>query len=288
MLAAALLALAGPAAATDNGGAAAHGTTRPPSTVAATTRHPRPKHPRKPHHPRKPARPPKIAAPTGGLAPIPQPSAAKPLVILKIGDSLGEELGFGLHDVLGPSPYVQVLQEAVGDTGLARPDYYNWPVHLAQELSQYHPRAVVVMLGGDDGQNFNYGNQVVQFGSPTWQAVYSQRVAAMMHEATAAGAHVLWVGLPIMSSPYFASEMARMNAIYAAQAAVHPGVTFVPTWSLFANARGQYSAYLPGAGGQLVLMRNPDGVHFSGAGADRLASALVAPMERAWKIRLFP
>jgi hypothetical protein len=89
-----------------------------------------------------------------------------------------------------------------------------------------------------------------------------------------------------MGPNYFSAEMAQMNSIYSAQAILHPGVTFVPTWNLFANVAGQYSASLPGPGGQMQLMRNPDGVHFSGAGEDRLAVATVQAMNIAWKIHL--
>ncbi len=219
-------------------------------------------------------------------APIQQPSASRPLVLLKIGDSLGEELGFGLRDVVGSYPYVHVLQEAVGDSGLARPDFYNWPVHLAAELRQFHPAAVVVLLGGDDGQDFVDRGRIVHFGTALWRSVYSSRVAQMMDEATAAGARVLWVGLPIMSSPVLSAEMVQMNTIYAHEAALHAGVTFLATWRLFATAQGAYSAYLPDASGQTVLMRNPDGVHFSGAGDDRLATAVVRAMDRSWHIRI--
>ncbi len=226
--------------------------------------------------------------PAAGPPAIAQPSPARPLVVLKIGDSLGEELGFGLRDVLGASPDVRVLQEAVGDTGLARPDYYNWPLHLDQELARFRPRAVVVLLGANDAQNFVSDGRVVEFGSPAWQRIYGARVGTIMREATAAGAHVLWLGLPIMASPAFSAKVARINAIYAAEAGAHRGVNFLATWSLFANAHGGYAAYLPDASGHLVLMRNPDGIHFSEAGDDRLATALVGAMERDWRIRLRP
>ena len=215
-----------------------------------------------------------------------QPSPTHHLTLLKIGDSLGEELGFGLRDAIGANPNVTLIQDAVGDTGLARPDYYNWPVHLASELAQYHPRAVIVMLGGDDGQGFVDQGRTVYFGSSLWHTIYTERVNTMMNEALAAGSHVIWVGLPIMGPGVLAQEMAQMNSIYAAEAGLHPGVTFVPTWSLFASSSGRYSAYLPGPNGQMVLMRNPDGVHFSGAGADRLANAVVNSMDGAWKIHL--
>lgn len=206
--------------------------------------------------------------------------------MLEIGDSLGEDLGLGMGDVLGSDPLVRVIQDAVGDSGLARPDYYDWPAHLAQELAQYHPGAVVVMLGGDDGQNFINAGQYVTFGTPLWHTVYSERVATMMDEATAAGAHVFWVGMPIMGDSGLSAEMTLENQVYAQQAATHSGVTYFSSWSLFTNAAGGYAQYLADASGQLVMVRDADGVHLTGAGSDRLAKAIVTPMEQAFGVKL--
>jgi hypothetical protein len=207
-------------------------------------------------------------------------------MILEIGDSLGEDLGNGMGDVLGSDPLTHVIPEAVGYTGLARPDYYDWPLHLQQELSQYHPGAVVVMLGGDDGQNFIDGGRFVQFGTSLWHTVYSARVGNLMNEATGAGAHVFWVGMPIMGQQYLSNEMALENQVFQQQAAIHPGVTYFSSWALFANSAGQYSQYLPGPSGALEMMRDPDGVHLTGAGWDRLANAIVGPMEQAFGVKL--
>lgn len=191
-----------------------------------------------------------------------------------------------MQDVLGSDPLVRVLQKAVGDSGLARPDFYNWPANLEAELQQYHPGAVVVMLGGDDGQNFIDNGNYVYFGSPLWHTVYSERVAGLMNEATNAGAHVFWVGMPIMGNAGLSSEMSLENQVFEQQAAIHPGVTYYSCWSLFANAAGQYAEYLPDASGQLVAMRDPDGVHFTGAGWDRLANAVVSPMAEAFGVKI--
>ena len=42
------------------------------------------------------------------------------------------------------------------------------------------------------------------------------------------------------------------------------------------------------AEGQLVIVREPDGFHFSPAGADRLADRAIATMERSWHLVLRP
>jgi hypothetical protein len=218
--------------------------------------------------------------------PIPQPSAAHPLTILEIGDSLGEDLGIGMGGVLGSDPRVRVLQEAVGDTGLARPDYYDWAVHLEEELATYHPGVVVVMLGGNDGQSFDANGSYVGFGTSEWHTIYSERVAQVMDEATKAGAHVLWVGMPIMQDAAFSATMETLNSVYEQQAADHAGVTWFPSWNVFTNAAGGYASELPDASGQLVLVRDSDGIHIAYGGCTRLASAIVPAMDAAWGIHL--
>jgi hypothetical protein len=210
------------------------------------------------------------------------------VTVLVIGDSLGEDIGLGMGATYGSDPYMRVIQDAVGDSGLARPDFYNWPAHLYAELQEYHPGIVLVMLGGDDGQNFINNGQFVTWGSALWHTVYSQRVGVIMNESTGAGAHVFWVGMPVMSDPGLSSEMATQDAVYAQQAAIHPAVTYFSSWALFCNSAGQYSTYLPDSSGQLEAMRDPDGVHLTWAGADRLANAILAPMQAAFGVKLEP
>ncbi len=138
-----------------------------------------------------PSWPPQIASPTG----------RRPLTLLSIGDSIGEDLGYGLGDVFSTDSAVRVVQEGVEDTGLSRADYYNWPATLEVELQRYHPKIVVVMMGANDAQAFYDGNNTwLSFGrpssDPSWWRAYTARVALIMDEATDAGAHVMWVGLP--------------------------------------------------------------------------------------------
>lgn len=223
------------------------------------------------------------------LAPLAEPSAAHPLTILDIGDSIGEDLGIGLANVLAGVPHVTVVQDAVGDTGLANLGYYDWLTELPREIARYHPAVVVVMLGGNDAQPFASGNAVVQLGTPEWTRIYAARVGELMSEATSAGARVLWVGMPIMgpTSGVSNADMARENSIYAAEARTHPGVTFAPTWKLFEGPSGQYSTYLDVPGSGLVQVRDPDEIHIDPpGGTDLVATYAVHAMERAWHVRL--
>ncbi|MGD0594461.1 MAG: DUF459 domain-containing protein [Acidimicrobiales bacterium] len=228
----------------------------------------------------------RAAPPPYVLPPIPEPSAANPLTIVDIGDSIGEDLGFGLGDLFSGDHSVHLLQEGIEDTGLVQQNYYNWPGHLQLDLDKYHPGAVIVMMGANDDQNMNVNGQVYTPLSSGWVRYYTARVDVVMEESIAAGAHVLWVGLPPMGGGNITNAFVkRVNTIYSTQARLHPGVTYVPSWNVLAGPRGQFVIYLK-INGSEVAVRSTDGVHLDPAGWDLLANALVTPMEKAWGITL--
>jgi hypothetical protein len=207
-------------------------------------------------------------------------------VVLEIGDSLGEDLGIGMRNALAGSPEVRLEADAVGDTGLSNEGYYNWPAHLQADLAEYHPQVVVVFLGGNDVQGFVNGNTIESVGTPGWKAAYSARVREILDEATAAGARVLWVGMPIMESPSFSSEMAGLNAIYRSDVEHHPGATYFPSWSLFANSAGGYTTTKPGPDGRTLVLRDPDGIHLDLDGCNLIGRAVVAEMVKLYGIKV--
>lgn len=209
-----------------------------------------------------------------------------PVTLVEIGDSLGEDLGFGLRDVLAGNKDVTLVQAAKGDSGLVQPQFYDWPGHLKQLLTRYDPKIVVVFLGANDVQNFYDNGVLLNFGTGRWRSVYAQRVATLMQEATNAGSQVLWVGMPIMRETDFATAMQTLNGIYEEQAARHPGVTYVSSWPLFSSSSGKYTATAAGADGATRVLRTPDGVHITFGrpddGAWVLASAIVAEMHKRY------
>jgi hypothetical protein len=251
--------------------------TSPPATL-------RGHHPSKPTHTKSPQ-----PSRTPGPVRIAQPSPAHVLTVLDIGDSIGEDLGAGLSDELGNVADVRLINDSVGDTGLANLGYYSWLAELPALIAKYHPQAVVVMLGGNDGQAFQSGTTVVEFGTPLWHRIYQARVAQLMTEATNAGARVIWVGLPVVgpTADLSNSDIETQNAVYAAAAATNPAVTYASSWKLFENSAGQYSTYLSIPGQGLVQVRDTDEVHIDPpGGTDLIGSYEVEQMERAWHIKL--
>jgi uncharacterized protein len=221
-----------------------------------------------------------------GPPPLVQPTAKRPLVILDVGDSIGEDLGYGLDEVIGSSRLVRLELAAQESTGLVDEDYFNWPAHLAADIQAYHPRLVVVMLGANDWNGLLQNGVGYQAGSAPWRRVYAQRVAQMMSEATSSGARVLWVGMPIMQSPSFSADMEVVNAIFEKEAALHPGVVYVPTWRLFSTRSGHFLTYISGPQG-LVQVRASDGIHIAlPGGGEYIGSYVVSEIEHHFHVRI--
>ena len=227
---------------------------------------------------------------TSPLVPLYPPSALHPLTVLSVGDSLGVDLGIGLGDAVGSNPYVHVVQMAKVDTGLADLAYYNWSNALAQDLVAYHPQIVVMMLGANDWQPFKASNGRQAYpGTDLWRQRYGARVATIMREVVASGAHLVWVGLPILgpANPFPSTMGPTLNALFRSEVRRHPGVEFFSTYRLFMDSSHHFSEYLTDSTGSLVMMRASDGVHFTDpSGDDQLGLDLVHFVDARLRVNL--
>jgi hypothetical protein len=232
------------------------------------------------------------SAPRGGrtpshcplsLAPRPASSTVKVnlvprrCTVLEIGDSLGNDLGWGLKRQLSGYPWLNLVQEDKSSSGLANSWFYNWPAHLATYLRQYRPNVLVVCLGGNDQQSYYVKGVYEALGTAPWRATYLHYVRQIVDIARAAGAEVLWVGLPVMQPTHYSQGAAMLDSLYAAAILNVQGAAYVPTWRLFATSSGAYraSALVNGASQQL---RSADGIHFSEIGENVLSTYVLRQM----------
>ena len=207
--------------------------------------------------------------------------------VLEIGDSLGNDLGWGISRHVSATSGLNLVQMDKSSTGLANAWFYSWPVHLAALLKQYHPQLVLVMLGGNDEQGMDIKGSAVQFGTPAWRSAELANVRKVVTEATSAGAYVLWVGMPIMQPASYSQGMSILNAIFEQGVTSEANATFVPTWSLFSNPSGQFETQAAVNGVQTTL-REPDGIHFSFSGEDVVATYILREMARIYHVALAP
>jgi len=209
----------------------------------------------------------------GGSAsePIRVPTPTRKLRVAIVGDSLAAGLGYFAERVFRPR-LVRVSGQGRISTGLARPDYFNWPYTMRRIVDRFDPDLVIVMLGENDHQTLQdvHGNREAQIGTADWPPAYRERVLKMMRIATSRGAKVVWAGLPIAKDLHFQEHSRRQNDIIEFAANASSGVAYFDAWETFRDPTGGYTAYFR-EGRRVVLIREGDGLHFNALGYTILA-----------------
>lgn len=224
-----------------------------------------------------PAMPKPKPTPVSRSAPatVPRPTAAKPLKILAIGDSLTTYTSQRLGDVLSQQGVAKVDKVAWRDgTGLASPSFFNWPQWAMQQIDEQHPDAVVVIMGGNDHQDMSRKDQYFARGTPEWQAEYQRRVAVVMRAMINRGVdRIYWSGPPTARNETDNALYHQINLAAAAAAKSVPGARFVdlagPT-----SLKGEWLDVLV-YGNDAFPARMGDGFHWSWK-ASQITSRLVA------------
>lgn len=207
--------------------------------------------------------------PTATRDPI---TEADPLTMYIGGDSMVGQFGTALEDLVDDTGVVTTseIRYEFG-SGLSRPDFIDWPAVMAEVSEVQDPEVVVLYFGGNDAQALDLGGTVYEPEDPEWQDEYRTRVNAMMTQLQEAGHTVYWMGMPIPRSDTLRTRYLMLNEIYASEADAHDAVTFIPAWDVFAGPDGTFSEYLPNQSGDVVDMRLDDGIHYTTAGAYRIA-----------------
>lgn len=204
--------------------------------------------------------------PTLETEPIRQPTPTKRLRVVIVGDSLAAGLGHFAERVFRPG-LVRVSRQGRISTGLARPDYFNWPFAMRQIVDTFDPDLVVVLIGENDHQSIQTvrGDTEAQIGTGDWPVAYRDRVLQMMRIATSRGAKVVWAGLPPTPDASFRVRSRRQNDIFEFAARVEPNIAYFDSWERFTGSDGRYTAYFR-EGGRVTLIRGGDGLHFNAIG----------------------
>ncbi len=211
---------------------------------------------------------------------VPSPASK---TILIFGDSMADGLWGGLTRALVRDPTVKLLRRGKNGTGLARPDVYDWPASLPTLLDTEKPDVVILSFGLNDRQDtFADGRRQFYFRTDAWRASYSERIQAVLTPLKERHIPTIWVGLPIMRDAAVSKDAEYLNGLYepAVRAA---GATFFPIWEMSVDGNRDYTSHTKGPDGRMRTLRTEDGMHFSPAGYDLLAQALLqklAPMVR--------
>ncbi len=207
----------------------------------------------------------------------------------------------------------------------ARPDAPEWSQAVKDVLATEKPNAIVVMLGVNDrlplrdrtpprpaaatstppaqtpsdsaqpdteqpviatGEAPRRGGNY-EFHTDIWAELYEKRIDDMIAALKSKGVPVLWVGLPAIRGTRTTSDMSYLDELYRARAE-KAGVTYVDIWDGFVDEQGRYAVQGPDFEGQTRRLRTYDGVHFTKAGAVKLAHYVEHELRRVMSNHVVP
>ena len=215
------------------------------------------------------------------------PTAADPAVVLVAGDSDAGTFGPYLETLLGDTGVATTQMDYKVSSGLARPDFFDWPAHFREIVPQVQPDIVVVTFGGNhsqgltDGANAD-GSPNFIIGEPTgdgddeWRAEYGRRVGEVMDYLASEGRTLVWVGIPNDDNPDVTLKLQVQDEVVREQAATRPNVRFVDTWKRFSGREGGWAEWVIDPRDKVAKdVRADDGFHLNTVGAEILALDII-------------
>ena len=194
--------------------------------------------------------------------------------VFVIGDSLAGGLWAGVARQTQDDSTLTVNGRFKEESGLARPEIYDWPRALAGILERNQFDIAIVMIGSNDGHDIRRGAERLQYGSPQWTAAYKENVTALLDVLKRAHAAVYWVGLPPMQSGNIDSVATTVTALQR-EVMNKAGVRFIDIRARFANPDGSYTDSGRDLDGRFVRLRSRNGVNLLRSGNDKLASMVL-------------
>ena len=136
----------------------------------------------------------------------------------------------------------------------------------------------MILIGINDRQKMRIDGESYGSLTPEWTVEYQRRVSGVVSALRAANKPTIWIGLPPMSKSTYDKTMTGISEIQRL-AAFGGGAEFLDIYERFADEEGKYTSYGPDLSGKSVRMRKDDGIHFSAAGADKLAFYLAQSLK---------
>lgn len=182
------------------------------------------------------------------------------------GDSMAVDIAKALERLYADDPNLVVIGQGVGSSGFVREDFFDWNKTIAEQIAANSFDIAVMVIGINDRQAFGSVKPL----TPEWNAEYTARVSNFVTQLRNAGKPTIWIGLPPMEQPSYAKAISQISEIQKL-AAYSGGAEFLDIYERFLSEEGKYSSSGPDLNGNRVRMRKDDGIHFSAAGADKVA-----------------
>jgi uncharacterized protein len=196
--------------------------------------------------------------------------AADAAKILIVGDFLANGLAWGLEQAYAENPNVVFIDQSSGLSGLVRSDVVDWPAVIGGYIEEVSPVAVLVVVGMNDRQQMRLADGAVEKLTDGWKRQYEARIRAIIATVKSHNIPLIWVGLPAVRSGNMNSDYLVFNEFFRTGVEAAEG-QYVDVWDGFTNAEGAFISAGPDINGQIVRLRNSDGINMTRAGKRKLA-----------------
>jgi hypothetical protein len=205
--------------------------------------------------------------------------SASPLTrVLVLGDAIGGGLGAGLTRMAEATGRYEVSIRLNEESGMARPEVYDWTASVAKILGSKAYDVIVVMLGANDTQPIRQDGVRIPTGTPEWAEAYGGRIDGLLSELQASGARIIWVGPPPMRDPEYDAAIRDIAEIQRRRAEAK-GVAFIDMRPELSGPDGAYAETGPDDTGTVRRLRGRDGISFYKAGNNRMGQIVLAAIE---------
>jgi uncharacterized protein len=126
-----------------------------------------------------------------------------------------------------------------------------------------------------------------EFRSDKWTELYIKRIDETIAALKSKNVPVFWVGLPPIRSPKASGDLSYLNDLFRSRAE-KAGITYIDTWDGFVDEAGRFVMQGPDFEGQIRRLRSGDGIHFTQAGARKLAHYVEREIQRALMANVTP
>ncbi len=226
-----------------------------------------------------------LAKPEEGAAAEDEPAQDEPVELPKfkvliLGDSL-IATGFGalLEKRLDAHPQVTAYRKGKSASGLARPDFFDWMAEAKRQVELRKPDLVVVLMGGNDGQDLTHRNKTagrrVPWQHENWEASYRERMDSFLAEVSAPEREILWLGMPTMGLRSLEKKLVTIRGVQKAAVEAHDSASYLETAPMVSDDDGGMLTHAEvGPKKKKQAIRADDKIHFTMAGSQYFADAV--------------
>lgn len=211
-----------------------------------------------------------------------QPSNHLPFVLTQedqvffAGDSLMQGVAPHVQKTLNQEFGIKTVNLSKQSTGLAYPNFFNWPKTIKETISSNpHIKILVVFLGPNDPWDMQNpkGGSYLKFGSHEWEEVYRSRIKDIIQTAQQHNIEVMWLTPPNMRKPKLNEQMIYLNHLIEDEVKQNHAYV-IDTRPILGGHQDHFSETAK-IEEKNIKMRSADGIHFSVEGQKAIAKEIM-------------